>query len=369
MNETVLESYRRLVREGRLDHDPAQLRAVEELHLLARRLESHERSGASWFSSLARRRPEPPKGLYMFGGVGRGKTMLMDLFHSRVPVASKQRWHFHAFMRDVHERIRVRRSTSNGDPLAFVGAQIAERGRLLCLDEFQVTDITDAMLLGRLFEALLDNDAVMVATSNTAPRDLYENGLNRQLFLPFIERLEASLEVLELDSPTDYRLRKLASAPRYFNPLGARTSAQLRQAWQGLTGVERGAPEVLKVAGRDVVVPEAHDGVAFMQFADLFEKPLGAGDYLAMAARYHTIILDGVPRLGPERRNEARRLITFVDALYDNGVRLVVGADGEPDELYQAGDGADAFARTSSRLIEMRSDSYLETERRAGRVS
>jgi cell division protein ZapE len=262
-------------------------------------------------------------------------------------------------MAEVHDRIRRGRATTDGDPIPFVAAEIAGEAPLLCLDELQVTDIADAMILGRLFKGLFDKHTVVVATSNSEPGGLYTNGLNRQLFLPFITMMKENMDVVELASACDFRLTKLAGRRLYFSPITETARAELDAHFERLTGHHPPQPMAIAVKGRQVQVPLASMGVARFSFADLCEAPLGALDYLHLAHAFHTILLDGIPRLGPERRNEARRLIALVDTLYDNRVCLIASAECEPHELYAAGDGAELFERTASRLIEMRSDAFL----------
>ena len=360
MEAGPLKLYREMIERGELESDPAQLLAVEKLQLLANRLASYEPpKRTDFFSYFTRRRGEVPEGLYMFGGVGRGKTMLMDLFFETVPFQPKARVHFHEFMSDVHERIAAARKVHDGDPIPEVAADLAAESQLLCFDELHVTDIADAMILGRLFQGLFDGHVVMVATSNSAPWNLYENGLNRPLFEPFIELVEARMEVLELEVEKDYRLEKLQGRELYFTPADQAADLALHEVWRRLTGRDHGVRDELIVKGRKLEVPEACFGIARFGFDDLCGKPLGAADYLRVAHAYHTVLLSDIPVMGPERRNEARRFITLIDTFYDNSVRLVASADAEPDELYISGDGAKLFERTSSRLLEMRSQEYL----------
>lgn len=354
------ERYRAMLRSGALQPDMAQAMAVDKLQLLANRVARYQRpTRTDTFSFFTRKRGEVPSGLYICGGVGGGKTMLMDLFYESVDVAAKRRDHFHAFMAEVHERAGAFRKESKGDPIEEVGKDIARDSRLLCFDEFHVTDIADAMILGRLFDTLFEAGIVLVATSNQPPRDLYKDGLNRNLFEPFIAELEQRVEVLALEATRDYRLEKLSGSPLYFHPLDAAARDNLQKLWVSLTGTARGTPREITVVGRKLHVPEAATGAARFSFADLFEQPLGANDYLALAREFRTIFVEGVPVMGPEKRNEARRFITFIDTLYDTRTSLVVTAEAEPDALYRAGDGAELFQRTASRLMEMRTHDYL----------
>ncbi len=363
------ERYRRKAATGEIADDPAQALAVEKLQLLANRLAAYSPpSRTDFFSFFTRRRGEVPKGLYIFGAVGRGKTMLMDLFYETVPVAAKRRIHFHEFMAEVHNRIARARGEAgpkDTDAVSHVAEQIAADTRLLCLDELFVIDIADATILSRLFAGFFANDMVVVATSNVPPRGLYKDGRNRDLFLPFIDLLEDSMEVLELGAARDYRQQPASEMALYFCPADDRAQTNMDAAWRRITGGAPAASETLTVSGHALTVPRAAAGAARFAFADLFQAALGAGDYLELARRYHTIFVDGVPVMGRERRNEARRFITFIDTLYDSHVGLIVSADAEPAALYTDGDGADHFERTASRLAEMRTQAYFAKRRNA----
>jgi cell division protein ZapE len=354
--------------EGGLHPDPAQRHVVERLAALADALVDYAPAAprTAWLGRLrerAGRRPEPPRGRYIHGPVGRGKSMLMDLFFALAPVADKRRVHFHAFMLEVHARLNEERRQAgpHQDPLARLADALVERAWLLCFDEFHVQNIADAMILGRLFEALLERGTVVVLTSNFAPDRLYEDGLNRDRFLPFIALLEERLEVIGLDGARDYRLDGPDDAVGYHHPLGPATDARLAEAFARLTADAAAGTEVIEVGSRRLEVPKAASGVAWFDFESLCEQPLGAADYLALTERYHTVLLSGVPRLTPDRRNQARRFVTLVDALYDRRVNLIIGAEAAPAELYPAGDGAFEFQRTVSRLAEMQSRAYLES--------
>ena len=357
---SLLTRYRAKVEHGEIQPDSGQALAVEKLQVLANRMTVYGRpSRRIPIPFFERRSAEPPLGLYIYGAVGRGKTMLMDLFFDTVGFQHKRRVHFHEFMAEIHDLIGEARRRVEGDPIPPVVKHISKTAGLLCFDELFVSDIADAMILGRLFKGLFEENVVVVATSNAHPRDLYKNGLNRQLFLPFVGLLEARMEVLQLAAAKDYRLEKLQGQPLYFSPLGPVAHAQIRTAFQRLTGQQRGSPVELEVKGRKVLVPEAAMGVARFCFAELCERPLGPLDYLAIAHGFHTLLIEDIPTLVPAQRNEARRFVTLIDTLYDNGVCLIASAAAEPDKIYPDGDGAFYFERTASRLIEMRSQAYL----------
>lgn len=366
----ILEKYQARVDSGQLTPDPVQAAAAKALDDLEHRLANRKTGG--WFSKA-----ETVTGLYMWGGVGRGKSMLMDLFFESAPVQARRRVHFHEFMAEVHDRLDAWRKLpedarkrsewrvkgAGDDPIAPVAKQIASEASLLCFDEFQVTQIADAMVLARLFEALFELGVTVVATSNRHPDDLYKDGINRPLFLPFIEHLKAHCQILELASERDYRLDRLIEAPVWYAPLDPESETALDKAWDRLTLGAEPQHCVLTVKGRKLEVQREAAGVARFTFEELCARPLGSRDYLAIAANFNTVILSGIPTLGPENRNEAARFVALIDALYEARIKLVASAAAEPENLYPEGDGSFEFERTASRLHEMRSTDYLAEDR------
>jgi len=355
---TLLDKYRSHIAHGVIEADPAQAAAAAGLDALARALRGW-RPRSRGLGRLIGRATPAPKGHYIFGPVGRGKTMLMDLFFEAVRFTPKRRVHFHAFMAEVHERIGDARQSLAGDPLPHVARALASKARLICFDELHVTDIADAMILGRLFKVLFAEPAVVVATSNLPPRELYKNGLNRALFMPFIGLIEQHMNVEELLAAKDFRLEKLAGRQLYFTPADVRANAQMDRLWSELTGKHPGAPIELEVKGHKVRVPLASMGVARFAFGELCERPLGANDFLHIAHNFHTVLIDAIPVFTPARREVTRRFVNLIDTLYDSRVCLIATAAAEPDNLYPAGDMQFLFERTSSRLYEMRSAGYL----------
>ena len=360
---SVIERYERLLDAGELRPDEDQRKAVAHLDRLARELQSERKAGL--WSRLTGKKAAAPKGIYMWGGVGRGKSMLMDLAFQAIEIEAKRRVHFHEFMLEVHERLRVERTKESGDPIPPVARDIAAEARLLAFDEMVINNSADAMILSRLFSHLLDEGVTVITTSNRPPSDLYLGGLNRELFLPFIDLIERALDVVPLNGPTDYRLERLGGLPTWHVPNGPQATRALSEAFFRLTDYavenrDRVPSEDIPVqGGRTLHVPKALKGVAVFSFKRLCGEPRGASDYLAIARRYHSVIIVGIPKLGPEKRNEAARFVTLVDALYEHKVKLLASADAVPAELYPEGHGAFEFQRTVSRLIEMQSGDYL----------
>lgn len=357
----VLDLYRARVVAGAIEADDAQQRAAVRLDALAEAL-------AAWKPGGFLRKASPtPRGVYLWGAVGRGKSMLMDLFFEAAPLKQKRRVHFHEFMLSQHafmREARKRRDDGNDALITAAANAVADSARLLCFDEFAVSDIADAMILGRLFERLLGMGVVVVATSNRPPRDLYKNGLNRQLFLPFIDLIEARFDVVEIAAARDYRLERLMAAPVYYAPLGPAAEEALDAAWDRLTVNAAPHPVTLEVQGRRLVIGRAAAGCARLTFEELCARPLGAADYLEIAERFHTVILENIPKLSPSMREEAARFRVLIDALYEAKTKLVASADALPEALYPAGDMSFEFERTVSRLMEMRSADYLALPRR-----
>jgi len=360
----LLSRYEALVASGELRPDNEQAAAAERLEKLQRELEGAQ-AGTGLLGRLFARKREQPRGVYIWGGVGRGKSMLMDLFHDTLKIDEKRRVHFHAFMMEVHALLREERKKERGDPIPPVAAAIARDVRCLAFDEMVVNNSADAMIMSRLFTALIRDEGVtVVTTSNRAPAELYKDGLNREHFLPFIALIEHDLDVLTLNGPVDYRLQRLGGMPTWHTPLGEAATEQVREAFFRLTDYppddSAHVPSAeLDVGGRKLFVPKSLKGVAAFSFKRLCAEARGASDYLAIAQTYHTVIVVGIPRMGPDNRNEAARFVTLIDALYEHKVKLLAAADAEPEDLYAAGDGRFEFDRTISRLNEMQSADYL----------
>src|SRR6201992_2074496 len=365
------EQYQSLIASGAIEPDAAQAKAAEAFAAIEEPLATYKPSRKQGLlgrlCSDKGKNGGPPHGLYVYGEVGRGKTMLMDLFFQQSPVEHKRRAHFHEFMAEVHERIYgfrqniARGEMADGDVIALTAASIFDQAWLLCFDEFHVTDIADAMILGRLFSKLFELGTVVVATSNVAPEDLYKGGLNRALFLPFIAQISDHMDVLRLDARTDFRLEKLAGVKMWLVPADREADAALDKAWGKMTGQAPCKPRDISIKGRVLHVPCSAHGVARFSFSDICERPLAASDYLRLAHDYHTILIDRIPVMDYAERNAAKRFISLIDTLYDNAVKLMASAAADPVSLYVATDGNEAneFKRTSSRLIEMSSESYL----------
>lgn len=372
---SVSEKLKALTESGTLQADPIQLSIARKLDVMLAGLRdtraAAKTSALGWLFAAKRKKSEPVRGLYVHGSVGRGKTMLMDMFFALAPLERKRRAHFHEFMADVHARIHAyRQKLKNGevkdaDPVPPVAEGLYREAQLLCFDEFTVTDIADAMILSRLFSALFQKGCVLVATSNVAPDDLYRDGLNRGLFLPFVDILKDHVDVVALDSPTDYRLEKLDSLPVYHAPLSAETDREMDEVWSALAHGHVVSSRELPMKGRSIRVPRSAGRAARFSFGDLCEVPLGASDFLTIAEHYDVVMIDHVPMLGPEKRNATKRFIILVDALYDHAVRLFISAEEWPERLLMEKKGVEGFEfdRTVSRLFEMRSKDYLVLHR------
>ena len=360
----VIDRYTALVTAGELRADATQAGAAARLDKLQFELEAVPPRGSILWR-LGKAKPVPPRGIYLWGGVGRGKSMLMDLFYACLDIPAKRRVHFHEFMIEMHRAMRIWREAKPGDPITHIALEFAQNARCLCFDEMVVNNSADAMIISRLFTGLLDHGVTVVSTSNRPPSDLYKDGLNREHFLPFIATVEQRLDILALNGPTDYRMERMAGVKTWHVPNGAEATAAVRQAFFQLTDYPpedaKNVPtaEIDLGGGRRLHVPKSLKGVAVFSFKRLCGEARGSSDYLAVARRYHSVFVVGIPKLGPENRNEAARFVTLIDALYELKVKLIATGDSEPPALYEAGDDRFEFDRTVSRLMEMQSEQYL----------
>jgi cell division protein ZapE len=369
MTDGPLQRYRALIEQGVITPDPVQELAAEKLSSLAHALRSYTPSSGTkgWMArfGLSKARDDAPllQGLYLYGGVGRGKSMLMNLFFETAPVAAKERAHFHAFLRDIHAEVHRRRQlpmyADEGDPIPGMADGIADNTTLLCLDELEVRDIADAMIVGRLFEKLFDRGVVVVATSNRHPDDLYKDGLQRERFAPFIGLMKEKLDLLELEAERDYRLDRLVGAAVYHAPIGPEASGALDAAWARLTDNAPLEPDYVSVQGRRILVPAAAHQVARFMFDDLCGQPLGPSDYMAIAGQFSTVILNDIPAMNEDNKDKARRFVTLIDVLYEHRTAFICSAAAQPDQLYSGKEGGFEFQRTVSRLIEMQAADYI----------
>ncbi len=367
-----LPKYRAMIADGTLNPDPLQQIVLEKLQILWLRLgertykrDAPKPRGFFGFGAKAATKEPPLQGLYIWGGVGRGKTMAMDLFYETAPVEPKRRVHFHGFMQQVHEMLKNERIKGTSNPLPKVADQMAKTSRLLCFDEMQVTDVADAMIVGRLFEGMLAEGVTIVATSNRPPDDLYKDGINRDVFLPFIAIIKDKLDVLHLDSETDHRLLRIDRGGVYITRDSPRFEGLAKRMFRSLVGGREPGPRDLDVGGRVLHLEQATDSAMRSSFDALCKTALGPADYLKIARTFDTVMIEHVPVMGPEHRDQAKRFVTLIDALYDAKVRVLISADEEPDRLYRSGDGSFEFARTASRLTEMRSRQYLAESKAA----
>jgi len=361
----IVAAYDSLIESGKISADKEQKKIADKLSILAKKLEKYrQKFHHGLISRLFRKRKASDiNSLYIYGGVGRGKSMLMDLFFENVTVIRKKRVHFHAFMLDVHNRIHLSKKTSGrGELIKRIAAEIADENWLICFDEFQVQDIADAMILGRLFEELFNQGVVIVATSNRHPDELYKDGLQRQRFLPFIDIFKKKLDIIELAGSEDYRLKHLKSlATIFFTPLGKKAETFIKNSFTELTGGAKPETRIISVNGRKLKALRTHGKTVWFNFSELCEQALGASDYIEIAREFSTVLLANLPQMNSEKRNEAKRFVTLIDELYEHKVKLICTAEVPPEELYKKGDGSFEFERTASRLIEMQSEDYLKT--------
>jgi cell division protein ZapE len=357
VKSALKSKYDRIAASGEIITDPAQIAVLDELDKIRTYLEATSERQRGMLSGLLSRKVTPPPGVYIWGGVGAGKSMLMDMFFATTDISRKRRVHFHAFMQEIHTALSRARRSGTVDPVTPVAQAVAAQARLLCFDEMQISDITDAMIVGRLFEKLFAAGVIIVTTSNRMPDELYKHGLNRQLFLPFIALIKARMRAHHLNTEADYRQLKLKGVKTWFSPLGPESSAALESIWQDLT---RGKGEALAlcVQSREVVLPSFFNGVARAGFADLCEAPLGPADFLAISQAVRLLILDDIPKLSRAKANEAKRFVILIDTLYEAKVRLICSAEAVPEQLYKSGPGAFEFARTASRLREMQAEGW-----------
>ena len=365
-----LSAYNELISTSIIQPDPLQYSIVNKLQSLNKKLDEYNVHQHNWLNFTRFFTPlTPPKGIYIYGGVGRGKSMLMEIFFQNSIIKKRRRVHFHAFMQEVHNQLNnLQKSQKSGrmprinDPLSVLAKKIANQAFLLCFDEFHVTDIADAMILGRLFKNLFDSGVVLVTTSNRRPKDLYKDGLQRELFLPFIDMIEEKMEVTELNGDVDYRLNCIEDMDTFISPIDDNTKSKLEEHFSRLTiGAVPEAIELI-VMGKIIKVPKTAEGVAMISFSSLCKVPHGPADYLAICSRFHTLILEHIPRMGPENRNSAKRFVTLIDTMYEARVNLICSSEVTPEKLYVSGDGAFEFRRTVSRIMEMRSSDYISKE-------